>query len=97
MKPSEKMKRLPTHPGELLAKDVFPAAGLDAKSAAVKFDVTESYMSAVLREEARLTAELCVQLGNEFGNSPQFWVNMQKNHDAAMASRRSRKKPFQPK
>ena len=99
MKRSPIMKRLPTHPGEVLAKDVFPAAGLNAASAAVKFGVAESYMADVLKEKAALTQALCDKLGQEFGNSPQFWMNMQKNYDDAVAARRTRsgKRPSGPR
>ena len=75
------MKRISTHPGEILAKDVFPAAGLDAASGAKALDVPQDYLQLVLDEKAPVTKEFAAKLGAYFKNSPQFWENMQQAHD----------------
>ena len=75
------MKPISTHPGEILAKDVFPAAGLDAASAAKLLDVPQDYMQSVLDEKSPVTKELAAKLGAHFGNAPEFWENLQKAHD----------------
>jgi len=85
---TRKMIRKPTHPGEALAKDVFPAWGLDIKSAAAKLGLDETYLSAVLREEAPVTKAMGDSLSKEFNNSSQFWLNLQKSHDDFIASQR---------
>jgi addiction module HigA family antidote len=77
------MKRISTHPGEILSKDVFPAAGLDAASASKILDVPQAYLQSVLDEKAPVTKELAAKLGAHFKNSPEFWENLQKAHDAS--------------
>lgn len=78
------MKRIKTHPGEILSKDVFPAAGLDVTSGAKALDVPETYLQAVLDEKAPVTKEMAAKLGAYFKNSPEFWENLQKAHDESV-------------
>ncbi|MDF3025261.1 MAG: higA [Alphaproteobacteria bacterium] len=75
------MTRRPTHPGALLAKDILPALGLDAKTFAAKIGVDTRTLNAVLKEKAPVTPDLAKKLAKTFGNAAQFWTNMQNNHD----------------
>lgn len=80
--PAENMiQRRPTHPGELLAKDILPALGLDAKTFAAKLGVDTRTLNAVLKQKAPVTPDLAKKLSKTFGNSAQFWTNMQNAHD----------------
>lgn len=76
----------PTHPGALLAKDILPALGMDAKTFAAKLGVETRALNAVLKEKAPVTPDLAKKLSKTFGNSAQFWINMQNNHDGVQAS-----------
>ncbi|MDI1227514.1 MAG: HigA family addiction module antitoxin [bacterium] len=88
------MKRRPTHPGELLAKDILPALGLNAKTFAAKLGVETRALNAVLKEKSPVTPDLAKKLAKTFGNSAQFWLNMQSNHDGAQpAGKPAAKKP----
>lgn len=88
-------QRRPTHPGALLAKDILPALGMDAKTFAAKLGVETRALNAVLKEKAPVTPELAKKLSKTFGNSAQFWLNMQNNHDGvkAPAQKPAAKKP----
>lgn len=86
--------RRPTHPGELLAKDILPALGMDAKTFAAKLGVETRALNAVLKQKAPVTPELAKKLSKTFGNSAQFWTNMQNNHDGVKApTKPAAKKP----
>lgn len=88
------MERRPTHPGALLAKDILPALGLDAKTFAAKLGVETRALNAVLKEKAPVTPDLAKKLSKTFGNSAQFWLNMQNNHDGVKpAAKPAAKKP----
>jgi addiction module HigA family antidote len=87
-------QRRPTHPGELLAKDILPALGLDAKTFAAHLGVETRTLNAVLKEKAPVTPDLAKKLSKTFGNSAQFWLNMQNNHDGVKpAAKPAAKKP----
>ena len=77
------MRRIKTHPGEILT-EVLPAAGLDAKSAAKILGVSETYMQSVLDSQAPLTKPMTEKLGEYFKNSPQFWENLQNGYDESV-------------
>lgn len=86
--------RRPTHPGALLAKDILPALGMDAKTFAAKLGVETRTLNAVLKEKAPVTPDLAKKLSKTFGNSAQFWTNMQNNHDGVKApAKPAAKKP----
>lgn len=86
--------RRPTHPGELLAKDILPALGLDAKTFAAKLGVDTRTLNAVLKQKAPVTPDLAKKLSKTFGNAAQFWTNMQNNHDGVKpAAKPAAKKP----
>ena len=88
------MQRRPTHPGALLAKDILPALGLDARTFAAKLGVDTRTLNAVLKEKAPVTPDLAKKLSKTFGNSAQFWVNMQNGYDGVKpAAKPAAKKP----
>ncbi|MCC7038087.1 MAG: HigA family addiction module antidote protein [Alphaproteobacteria bacterium] len=88
------MERRPAHPGALLAKDILPALGLDAKTFAAKLGVETRALNAVLKEKAPVTPDLAKKLSKTFGNSAQFWTDMQNNHDGVKpAATPAAKKP----
>ncbi len=88
------IERRPTHPGALLAKDILPALGLNAKTFAAKLGVETRALNAVLKEKAPVTPDLAKKLSKTFGNSAQFWLNMQNNHDGVKpAAKPAAKKP----
>ena len=41
----------------------------------------------ILNEKQPVTAEMAVRFGKLFGNGAAFWVNLQRNHDLALAER----------
>lgn len=90
---AREMKRKPTHPGELLSKDILPALGMDAKAFAAKLGVETRTLNAVLKEKAPVTPDLAKKLSKTFGNSAQFWLNMQANHDGVDQPKAAARKP----
>lgn len=48
-------------------------------------DVPPNRITESLAGKRGITAETAIKLGRSFGNSPQFWMNLQVGHDAAVA------------
>ena len=77
----------PTHPGEMLREDFLPDYGLSASSMAEAIAVSRQTVNELLRERRALSPEMAIRLSRLFGNSPEFWLNAQRNVDLWNANR----------
>lgn len=77
------MKRnlVPVHPGEILREDYIKDRGLTVTEVAKGIGIARANLSAVVNERAGISPELAVKLSEAFGNTAQFWVNLQKNYE----------------
>jgi len=92
---TRKLKRRPTHPGEILREDFLADYGLTVASLASASGVSRQSINELLLERRALSPEMAVRLGRLFGNSPEFWLNAQAEvdlWDAARALERKVKK-----
>ncbi|MEQ1693965.1 MAG: HigA family addiction module antitoxin [Gemmatimonas sp.] len=80
-------ERRPIHPGEMLREDFLPEYGLSVTALAAAAGVSRQSMNELLRERRALTPEMALRLGKLFGNSPEFWLNLQRNVDLWDAAR----------
>ena len=76
-----RMKRRPTHPGEMLREDFLPDYGLTVSSLAKAIGVSRQSINELLRERRRVSPEMALRLARLFGNSPEFWLNAQRAAD----------------
>jgi antitoxin HigA-1 len=76
-----RMKRRPTHPGEMLREDFLPDFDLTATALARAIGVSRQSINELLRERRRVSPEMALRLGRLFGNSPEFWLNAQQAVD----------------
>ena len=59
-----------------------------SKSAvATALGISRQTLYEILNERQPVTAEMAVRFGKLFGNGANFWVNLQRNHDLALAER----------
>ncbi|MGH8121270.1 MAG: HigA family addiction module antitoxin [Rudaea sp.] len=49
--------------------------------------VSPMRISHIVREERPVTAELALRFGRAFGQSAQFWINLQTDYDLKIAER----------
>jgi len=82
-----KMKRRPTHPGEMLREDFLPDFGLTPAQLALAIGVSRQSIYELLRERRGVSPEMAIRLARLFGNSPEFWLNAQHAVDLWEASR----------
>jgi len=75
------MKRRPTHPGEVLREDFLPDYDLTVSSLAAALGVSRQTVNELLRERRALSPEMALRLSALFGNSPEFWLNLQRAVD----------------
>lgn len=76
-----KMKRRPTHPGEMLREDFLPDYGLTVSGLAKVVGVSRQTINELLRGRRAVSPEMSLRLARLFGNSPEFWLNAQRAVD----------------
>lgn len=76
------MKR-PVHPGEVLREEFMEPLGLSAIALARAIGVPRTRIERVRDEATGVTADTALRLGALLGTSPEFWMNLQANHDLA--------------
>ncbi len=81
----------PTHPGEMLREDFMPDFDLTATSMAKALSVSRQTINELLRERRAVTPVMALRLSRLFGNSPEFWMNVQHAWDLWYSERRFRK------
>lgn len=82
----------PTHPGEMLREDFIPDYGLTAASLAETLGVSRQTINEILRERRAISPAMALMLSRLFGNSPEFWLNAQREVDLWEARKRQEKK-----
>jgi len=78
------MKRIPTHPGEIL-KDELEIRGLSGNRLALALRVPANRITGILNGSRSITAETALRLAAYFSNDAQFWMNLQTQYDLAIA------------
>lgn len=76
-----RMKRRPTHPGEMLREDFLPDYGLTVAGLAEAAGVSRQSINELLRGRRAVSPEMALRLARLFGNSPEFWLNAQRAVD----------------
>ena len=78
---NEQIQKVP--PGEILLEEFMRPPGLSAWALAAKLNVPEEDLNALIEGRSPVTEELARKLGNFFGTTAEFWMNLQKNEEAA--------------
>lgn len=76
----------PIHPGEFL-REILEERGLSQAHFARVIGVSPMRISHVVKGARPVTAELALRFGRAFGQSPQYWLNLQGAYDLKLAER----------
>ena len=76
-----RIRRRPTHPGEILREDFLPDYQLSVSKLAESLGVSRQSVNELLRERRAVSPEMALRLARLFGNSPEFWLNAQRAVD----------------
>jgi antitoxin HigA-1 len=79
----------PVHPGEILREDLMGPFGLSINRLARDLRVPVTRVSEIVNGRRSITADTALRLARYFGNSPQFWLNLQAAYDLEVAARLS--------
>jgi addiction module HigA family antidote len=78
------MGRSAIHPGEHLAEQL-EALEMSAAELSRHLGVPTNRITAILNGRRSVTGDTALRLGHFFGNSPQFWLNLQALYDLRTA------------
>jgi len=74
----------PAHPGEVL-RDYL--GDMSVREAASRLGVSRAHLSRILDRHVGITGAMSLRLSAALGTSPEFWLNMQIQHDSWRAKR----------
>src|SRR5208282_884682 len=82
---SVKNEFAPVTPGEMLKEEFLAEYGLSQNRLAKAIGISPNRIAEIVNNRRRITADTALRLGLYFGNSPEFWLNLQTHYDLKMA------------
>jgi antitoxin HigA-1 len=77
----------PVTPGEMLKDEFLAEYGLSQNQLARAIGISPNRIAEIVNNRRRITADTAVRLGLYFGNSAEFWMNLQTHYDLKLARR----------
>ena len=74
------------HPGRILKREL-ASRKLSANKLALALRVPSGRITSILNGKRAITPETALRLSRYFGNSAQFWMNLQTRYDLIMAEK----------
>ena len=81
----------PVTPGEVLREEFMRPLGLSGRALARELGVPSNRITEIVAGERSVSAETAIMLGDRFGTSAEFWLNLQMAHDLELARRHMRR------
>lgn len=78
-------KRIPTHPGEILLEEFLKPFGMSQVALAEHLEIPVQRINEIVKGKRGVTPETAWLLAGAFGTTPEFWLNLQSNHDLVRA------------
>ena len=69
------------HPGEILRAEFLAPLDITPYRLSKDLGVPQTRISEILAEKRSITADTAIRLSQYFGNSAQFWMNLQTQYD----------------
>jgi addiction module HigA family antidote len=85
------MKKIPfaysIHPGEILKTEFMEPLGLSSYRLAKDLHVSAPRVNDIVLGKRSITADTAMRLSAYFGNSAEFWLGLQMDHDLWVAAK----------
>lgn len=78
---------VPVTPGEMLKEEFLAEYGLSQNQLAKAIGISPNRIAEIIKDRRRITADTALRLGLYFGNSAEFWMNLQTHYDLKRARR----------
>ena len=79
------LQRVSTHPGQMLREEFLVPLGISQNALAMKIRVPATRIGEIIHGKRSITPDTALRLARFFGNSPEFWLNLQQMHDLSKA------------
>jgi addiction module HigA family antidote len=76
---------LTTHPGVVLREEFLRPLNISQHMLAMKIRVPATRVGDIVHGRRAVTPDTALRLARFFGNSPEFWLNLQQMHDLSKA------------
>ena len=77
-----KQKKIPpVHPGEILMEEFLNPLGISQYRLAKDIHVSPRRINEIVHRKRAISADTALRLACYFGNSAQFWLNLQSHYD----------------
>lgn len=80
----------PIHPAEILREEFMADYGLTVAGLAKDLGINSDRLIDLLDGRSPLDAEMALRLSRYFSNSPEYWLNLQRTYDLAIALKQSK-------
>jgi addiction module HigA family antidote len=77
---------IPVHPGRILRREL-KARELSANRLAIELKLPSGRITDILNGKRGVSPDTALRLGQYFGNSARFWLNLQIAYELAVAER----------
>jgi addiction module HigA family antidote len=78
----------PVTPGDILSEEFLAEYGLSQNQLARAIGISPNRIAEIVNNRRRITADTALRLSLYFGNSPEFWMNLQSHYDLKLAQRK---------
>lgn len=78
----------PSHPGRVLKDLYLDPLNMSAGALANHIEMSSAQLVHLVRGDVAMTADMAVRLARFFGNSAEYWMNLQRNYDLDRARQR---------
>jgi len=79
----------PPHPGETIKEDYLLPLDMSVSQLARVLSIGTARLNEIVRGQRGVTADTALRLARCFGNSAEFWLNLQSLYDLRMAERKA--------
>ena len=84
-----KKKMAPVHPGEILLEEFLKPLGVTQYRISKEISVSPRRINEIVHGLRGISADTALRLSKYFGNSAQFWMNLQSWYDLELQKRKS--------
>jgi len=77
----------PVTPGEVLKEEFLAEYSLSQSQLAKAIGISPNRITEIINNRRRITADTALRLSLYFGNTPEFWINLQTHYDLKLALR----------
>ncbi len=76
------MNKMPNiHPGEILSEEFLKPMGISAYRLAKETNIDQTRVSEIIKGKRSISVDTALRFSKFFGNSPEFWINIQMHYD----------------